>query len=417
MDPLADVEIKHQAVTVSTLHEQMVCWFRNHTKTITTSPSASMQPALVTFPGPPKKVTNISLFGEAHKAQITASMNTRCSALGLSTQHNLAQWILARDSLWNELTLEQQQEWQQRADAHNVTLENLSPPAEGHIFANQEHLQATLGTIFQGLVGTHPHGIGDAVYHVQFAYRDASGKVEMFSLGNYQSPGVRFAALVPDYSNQISVPFVHWAQTSLGSCASTTLLEASLDTDQCPDVPQVNMVPTNQMVPPSSPSSGFCCLSMPPIEESQEVTVPPSPPALLVSDGNEMQTWEYLFPDLPSAPPSMPKERPEPDSISDTSPMRMRKTTDDGVPVAAHGPVAQVPPESPAKTPGAQPQGCGHRWAHTNPRINEGVLGLGSSGYTGRKRARESEIAPKDLMSQKGKRARKVTEKGRDYQE
>ncbi|KAF8575309.1 hypothetical protein K439DRAFT_1623689 [Ramaria rubella] len=134
IDPLAGAEIKHQPATIGTLREKIVHWFCNHTKS-TKSPAASVMPALVTFPGPPKKATDISLFSEAHKAQIIDAVNTRHSALRLSTQHNFTQWILAQESPWNELTVEQQQEWQQHTDAHNASLETPPCLSESHIYA------------------------------------------------------------------------------------------------------------------------------------------------------------------------------------------------------------------------------------------------------------------------------------------
>ncbi|KAF8581684.1 hypothetical protein K439DRAFT_1618818 [Ramaria rubella] len=183
----------------------------------------------MSFPGPPKRVTNLTLFADAYHAEITVHMNARHLALGLSTHHNQPLWQQIRDEMWHELNEDQQNDWHNRC----ASLIYMWP-------SNQDHLEATLQPIFEHLVGHDTDCIGDAVFHLQFAYHGQGTQIQSFSLSNTTTTGVSIGTYIPKYMNRISRPFFEWAQISLGA-PPPPAVSVALDKDGKPTLPHLDM--------------------------------------------------------------------------------------------------------------------------------------------------------------------------------
>jgi hypothetical protein len=87
----------------------------------------------MTFLGPPHKANGKSMFIEANGDAIKARMNSVICTMNLHMQHNLKFWGEALDGLWDGLTAPEQEEWQTRANTHNVRPTETPLPSD--IFA------------------------------------------------------------------------------------------------------------------------------------------------------------------------------------------------------------------------------------------------------------------------------------------
>ncbi|KDR78507.1 hypothetical protein GALMADRAFT_209001 [Galerina marginata CBS 339.88] len=126
---------------------------------------------------PSTTITGRKLFEQSNTATFSDEATQRRIALGQSSQTHAGHWQAIASAAWKALSDEKKEEWEEKS-----RLANGAKDMTGNIYRNQENLAFSIYNTLRSTIGTGPHQIGSAAYHVLYGYRDANDALRMGTL-------------------------------------------------------------------------------------------------------------------------------------------------------------------------------------------------------------------------------------------
>ncbi|KDQ49282.1 hypothetical protein JAAARDRAFT_200990 [Jaapia argillacea MUCL 33604] len=184
----------------------------------------------------PQQSTARELFRDAHYEEINAETTRRREDAGEDSNLHAARFQQVLKEHWDRLNEDEKAHWETQCK-ERAREQELS--GKSQVYRNQKDFVPIISRCLGTLIGNASHQLGDAVFHLMYAFRDEGGNVVHQSVSVISKECTERYSAMPNYERDIAESWASYCKQVLKREVDDTSSgeHIKLDVDGCPLLP------------------------------------------------------------------------------------------------------------------------------------------------------------------------------------